>query len=374
MNLTVASCQNGDSEAVLLDQRSQKLLMVAGILLLAFSHWLIGGPDKHLNNLLYNLNFIPILVGGMLLGWQTAVLATLLTLAAEMPHLWTYWPHDQVYRMDQIFETFASGIGGVVIGLLASKERRQRARLEDATRELAAVNQEMRDNLERLTKAERMYAVAQLSASLAHEIRNPLASISGAAGILKRGNASAENARECLDVIEKESNRLNKLLANFLTFARPRAPRFQATDLVAVIDSTIALARHSGEARGVEFHRTIEGELPEAQCDSEQLKQVLLNLLMNAVHATGDGSVDLRAYARDGKAFIVVRDEGSGIPKDQEDRIFEPFFTTKPNGSGLGLAIASKIIEQHGGLLTARNSPGKGLTMVLQLPIKRDSV
>ena len=126
-------------------------------------------------------------------------------------------------------------------------------------RELAAVNQEMRDNLERLTKAERMYAVAQLSASLAHEIRNPLASISGAAGILKRGNASAENERECLEVIEKESNRLNKLLANFLNFARPRAPRFQPTDLAAVIDSTIALARHSGEASGMEFRRTIDG-------------------------------------------------------------------------------------------------------------------
>ncbi len=218
-----------------------------------------------------------------------------------------------------------------------------------------------------------MYAVAQLSASLAHEIRNPLASISGAAGILKRGNASPENERECLEVIEKESNRLNKLLANFLNFARPRAPRFQETDLVAVIDSTIALARHSGEACGIEFRRTINDPLPEVQCDSEQLKQVLLNLLMNAVHATGKGEVDLQAYTRDGSAFIVVRDEGAGIPKDQEDRIFEPFFTTKPNGSGLGLAIASKIVEQHGGLLTARNAPGKGLTMVLQLPVKRDS-
>jgi two-component system, NtrC family, sensor histidine kinase HydH len=368
----LGQCENEDY-VVLRDHRSQKLLMVGGILLLASSHWFIGGPDKHLNNLLYNLNFVPILVGGMLLGWRTAVLATLLTLAAEMPHLWKFWPNDETYRMDQIFETFASGIGGVVVGLLASKERRQRAKLEATTRQLAAVNQEMRDNLERLTKAERMYAVAQLSASLAHEIRNPLASISGAAGILKRGNASADNERECLEVIEKESNRLNKLLANFLNFARPRAPRFQPTDLVAVIDSTIALARHSGEASGVEFRRTIDGALPEVQCDSEQLKQVLLNLLMNAVHATGRGAVDLNAFARDGAAFIVVRDEGAGIPKDQEDRIFEPFFTTKPNGSGLGLAIASKIIEQHGGLLTARNAPGKGLTMVLQLPVTRET-
>ena len=107
-----------------------------------------------------------------------------------------------------------------------ARSGRHRAELEETTRELAQVNQELRDNLERLAKAERMYAVAQLSASLAHEIRNPLASISGAAGILKRGNASTQNVQECLEVIEKESTRLNKLLANFLNFARPRAPDF----------------------------------------------------------------------------------------------------------------------------------------------------
>lgn len=356
-------------KAVLRNWRSQRMVLAGGILVLALSHWLIQGPDKHLNNLLYNLNFIPILIGGMLLGWQTAVFATALTLVAELPHLLLMWPHDEAYLMDQIFETFASGIAGVAVGMLASKERRQRAKLEEATRELAAVNEELRNNLDRLTKAERMYAVAQLSASLAHEIRNPLASISGAAGILKRGHASSENVEECLEVIEKESNRLNKLLANFLSFARPRAPRFQATDLAAVIDSTVALARHSAEASNIEFRRRIDGALPEVECDSEQVKQVLLNLLMNAVHATGKGAIDLHAYARDGAAFITVRDEGAGIPKEQENRIFEPFFTTKTNGSGLGLAIASKIIEQHGGALTAQNAPGRGLTMVLQLPV-----
>ena len=138
MNIAVPSCQDRGSEVVLRDHRSQNLLLAAGVLLLAFSHWLIGGPDKHFNNLLYNVNFVPILVGGMLLGWRTAVFATLLTLAAEMPHLYAYWPNDETYRMDQIFETLSSGVGGVAVGLLASKERRHRAKLEVTTRELAA--------------------------------------------------------------------------------------------------------------------------------------------------------------------------------------------------------------------------------------------
>ena len=371
------ACNNewfqGRGADLLRNSRVQKLLIFGVILLLSLSHWFIGGPNKRVNNVLYNLNFVPILVGAMLFGWRNAVLTTALTLVSEVPHLWSVFSSDETYRTDQVVETLASGVAGVVVGLLASAERSHRARLEETTRELAQVNQELRDNLERLAKAERMYAVAQLSASLAHEIRNPLASISGAAGILKRGNASTQNVQECLEVIDKESTRLNKLLENFLNFARPRAPRFQPTDLAAVIDSTVALARHSGEASQIEFRRTIDGKLPEVQCDSEQLKQVLLNLLLNAAHATREGAVDLQAYARDGSAFITVRDEGAGIPKSQEDRIFEPFFTTKSNGTGLGLAIASKIVEQHGGRLTAQNAPGKGLTMVVQLPINRDS-
>lgn len=351
--------------------RSRKVLIACCIILFAFSHWLVGRPDKLLHNILYNLDFVPILAAGMLFGWRSAVLATALTVVAEAPHLWSRWPNDPAYRIDQMAETFASGVAGVVVGFLVAQERRQRSRLEATTAELARVNDELQQNMERLKKAERMYAVAQLSASLAHEIRNPLASISGAAGILSRGHASAENVAECLDVIQKESQRLNKLLTNFLSFARPRPPRFQVTDLVAVVDSTIALARHSGEAASIEFRRSISGSPTEVECDSEQLKQVLFNLLMNAVHATGTGAVDLRVWSSGESAYIAVQDEGQGIPKDQEDRIFEPFFTTKANGSGLGLAIASKIVEQHGGTLTARNEPGRGFAMELQLPISQ---
>jgi signal transduction histidine kinase len=104
-------------------------------------------------------------------------------------------------------------------------------------------------------------------------------------------------------------------------------------------------------------------------CDSEQVKQVLLNLIMNAIQATGQGAVDLHAFVKDGSVCIAVRDHGAGIPAEDEDRIFEPFFTTKETGSGLGLAIATRIAEQHGGTLSAENSPGQGLTMTLKLPL-----
>jgi signal transduction histidine kinase len=230
------------------------------------------------------------------------------------------------------------------------------------------MNVTLQANMERLRKAERLYAVGQMAASLAHEIRNPLSGIAGAAGILKRGHASMENVEDCCDIIDKESQRLTKLLADFLSFARPRPPRMQPADIVAVIDSVIVLARHSGRSKGIEFRRDTPEFLPEVICDAEQIKQVLLNLVMNAVDATARGVVTLRAALHNAELVLSVEDEGAGIPTGAEERIFEPFFTTKETGSGLGLAIAAQIAEQHGGAVSAQNLEGKGLRMMLRLP------
>jgi two-component system sensor histidine kinase HydH len=235
---------------------------------------------------------------------------------------------------------------------------------------LAEVYQELQQNFERLKRAERLYAAWQLSAGLAHEIRNPLASITGAAGILKRGHASGENRRDCLDIIEKETHRLNRLLSSFLDFARPRAPRFQRVELLSVFESVIGLAQHADGAAGIELLLEVEESLPELRCDPEQLKQVLLNLMINAIQATeGQGVVRLHAAVAADRLLIEVRDQGRGIPPAERDRIFDPFFTTKEHGTGLGLAVAAKIVEQHGGLLAAENNADRGMTFRVEFPL-----
>ena len=348
-----------------------QLLVLGSIPLVVSTHWLVPRPDKQIHNLLYHLDAIPLLAAAMLFGWRTSIVAAVLTIASELPQLWHFWPKDVTYRMDQIGETLVAGVAGLVVGWLSDRSHRQKVRIEAASHELERVNTELQQNMERLRKAERLYAVGQMSATLAHEIRNPLASLAGAAGILKRGHASAANVQECYEIIDRESQRLNKLLADFLSFARPRAPRLQPIDLTEVIDSVITLARHSPEAAGIAFRRSIDHDVPEVECDSEQIKQVLLNLVMNAAQATNRGIIDLNVAVRDEAVHISVRDQGTGIPKEQEDRIFEPFFTTKETGSGLGLAIAAQIAEQHGGALKAQNNPGQGLTMTLELPLAR---
>jgi signal transduction histidine kinase len=251
----------------------------------------------------------------------------------------------------------------------------QRKRVEDTKAELEQVYIELRQNIEHLKKTERLTAAGQLSASLAHEIRNPLASISGATGILSRGQASASDRAECLDILAKESQRLNKLLTNFLDFARPRLPRMQSTEPAELIRSVVSLAQHSTAQQHVTLEVRAEERDREIECDPEQIKQLLLNLILNAVQAAGDsGHVIIRSFFSADALSMEVSDNGSGIAPEDRDQIFDPFFTTRENGTGLGLAIAANIAAQHGGTLTCRPNPGRGTTFRLQLPVSAATV
>jgi signal transduction histidine kinase len=230
----------------------------------------------------------------------------------------------------------------------------------------------LQDNFEQMKRSERLFALGQLSAGLAHEIRNPLASIGGAPGILRRNPHLEPKDAECLDIISKECQRLNRLVGNFLDFARPRTPRYQTVDLAATLDSVIELAGHAIEKRPITLRRETLQQLPAIECDPELLRQVLLNLIINAIQAmAGGGDVVVSARPGQDRVLIQVKDEGCGIKPEDRDRMFDPFFTTKENGSGLGLSVAHQIVQQHGGVLTAEANPEKGMTFSLLLPLRR---
>lgn len=352
--------------------RWKSAFIAALIILLAVITWLTPPQAVEVHNILHHLNFLPLMMAGLLFGWRGAAWALLFVMFAQAPAIIRHsskWPLD---AQDQVVELGIFGAAGIVAGLLSDRERVQRKRVEATKVELEHVYTELRLKIDQMKKAERLSAAGQLAASLAHEIRNPLASISGAAGILRRGHASAANTDECLGILEKESQRLNKLLTNFLNFARPRLPRYQKVQPVALIESVATLARHAAILHDVELVLDLPAGICEIECDAEQLKQVLLNLIINAVQATeGRGTVLIRGSRVQNRLRIEILDEGCGIPSAQQDQIFDPFFTTKESGTGLGLAIAANIIEQHGGLLTSLSNPDKGMTFRIDLPLQR---
>jgi two-component system sensor histidine kinase HydH len=365
------SAWDNDSMAALpnhLRTSTAKVALIAClVLLLAVFTWFIPLHAEWLHNILHHLNILPFMLAGLWFGWRGALKTILLAAFLQTPTIYRHWDRAPTDAQDQIVELSTFGLAGLIAGVVSDRERMQRLRVETTKHELERVYRELQENIEQLKKTERLTAAGQLSASLAHEIRNPLASISGAAGILSRGKASIEIQQECLDILTLESKRLNKLLTNFLNFARPRLPRIQSVEAAELLKSVTALAQHPAAERSITLK--VQPQNASLSCDAEQIKQLLLNLLLNAIEASPEGSsVEIHGELEHGYYRMKVRDCGEGISPETAQHIFEPFFTTKANGTGLGLAIASTIATQHNGKLTCTASDNDGTTFVLELP------
>jgi two-component system sensor histidine kinase HydH len=246
---------------------------------------------------------------------------------------------------------------------------------------------------ERMKERDRLAALGQMAAGLAHEIRNPLGSIKGAAQFLQPGHTAegankdgkGESTREFLDIIIEEVNRLNKIVSQFLDYARPYRGEQRPLDVSDVLKKTLSLLPAAQLEGAVEIATNFAERMPPVRADAEQLVQVFLNLSLNAIQARTPGdapgklmiSTALRRATRRGAAaaFFEVRfrDSGVGIPPGDLKNLFIPFFTTKEKGTGLGLPISQRIIENHGGTIEVRSQPGEGATFTVLLPIEADA-
>jgi two-component system sensor histidine kinase PilS (NtrC family) len=236
---------------------------------------------------------------------------------------------------------------------------------------------EMEDHLKR---ADRLAAVGKMAAGIAHEIRNPLASISGSIEILKDDPGSSPQNQQLMGIVLREVNRLNTLIADFLLFARPFSPGKEKIHLNHLIEEILQMFTH-----GPDFNRRIRLETQfqddlHIQGDPHQIRQVFWNLFINAAQAMPEGGtlrVELRKNSfppaiSGGRVHgeISVIDSGTGIGEEELEKIFDPFFTTKERGTGLGLSIVHSIVEGYGGKVTVRSQPGQGTTFSVFLPLQ----
>ena len=346
-------------------------VVAAAIGLAALLHYLTPTTQLFWHQVFQRLYYLPVAYAALYFGWRGGILAAAISAASYIPHILHAWHHMPDYAMNQYAEIIVFFLVGAVTGVLADQGRRQRRELEQTTAQLAKVNRELQDSFEQIKRADRLSAIGQLSASLAHEIRNPLGSIEGAASLLEQDGTPQDIRHKSLAVIRKEVQRLNRLLTNLLDFARPRRPEFRDVDMRVVVDSVVALVAHSARQANVEIRRSFPESLGPVECDAEQLKQVLLNLTINAIQAMPEGGrLDLALAATPGGIRITVSDEGGGIPAEDMDHIFDPFFTTKAHGTGLGLSVAQQIANQHGGLLAAARNAEGGMTFRVELPAR----
>src|SRR3954463_3208531 len=238
---------------------------------------------------------------------------------------------------------------------------------------------ESRTEIERLhrtqmSRAEHMATLGEMATGLAHEIRNPLAGIAGVIEIIGRDLPTTSPARAVVKDVRQEITRINRIVSDLLQTARPHPPKVRKSDLNTTVEHAVMLGRQQAMAKGIEIALRKDSSLPEVEHDSDQIHQVLLNLLLNAQQAIDTkGKIEVTVERRGSSAVIEVIDTGRGIAPDHLPNIFRPFYTTKGDGTGLGLSLARRIVEDHQGRIDVTSTVGKGTTFAVVLPLQRTS-
>jgi two-component system NtrC family sensor kinase len=231
---------------------------------------------------------------------------------------------------------------------------------------------------EELRQAEKMSAVGLLVSGVAHELNNPLAGVLGYAQLLLASSLSGETTRRGLETILREAERCKRIVQNLQTFARKRRPQEEPVDVNEILESTLELHSYQLKVDDIDVEADLDPSLPRILGDAHQLRQVFLNIILNAHQAMagreGGGRLAVASRRRAGAVVVEIEDSGPGIPAEHLSRIFDPFFTTKEvgQGTGLGLSICYGIVEEHRGRISARDVPGGGARFTVELPIGRD--
>ena len=319
-----------------------------------------------INSSYYPIFYLPIMTAAMYFGPLGTLLWTLVASAAYCSYLpialreFELTPAAMAELSLRILFFF---LVGMIVNRFVMEYRTQVARYQALAETLSEANRSLKQAQAEARRAERLAALGQLSAGLAHEIRNPLGVIKGSAEILnqKLGTGDAL-AKELAGYIYTEVNRLSALVSRFLDFARPSRLDLRPRELTAVIEKSLKTVAGQGAAANVTVERDYASNLPPVMLDEELCDQVFTNLFLNACQAMGDAGGILRvriAYQAGVGVVTDIQDTGPGIAPDMKEQIFNPFVTTKKSGVGLGLAIVSKIVDAHGGSVRVVSEPGK---------------
>jgi two-component system, NtrC family, sensor histidine kinase HydH len=341
------------------------LKLVLSYLLIGYTH----GPDSYY----YPIFLIPVVSAATMLELPGVILVTAIACLAYFSFLLfvdtSFLPPDQIKIMSLHASFYA--IVAFLVYEQAKAKRDEVKRTQNAAERLAESNRNLRHAQVSLRRSERLAALGQLTAGLAHELRNPLGTIKASAEMLTKDSTRCrpEVMSEMTGYIVSEVDRVNGLIASFLDFARPLHIRPMRADLQAVIDDVVRQQSDLARSRNVAISvRMNDGPLW-FLFDPDLLKSAISNLVQNAIEASAPGQgVEIRAESRDENVMIFVSDHGEGIQAQNLESIFNPFFTTKPHGTGLGLAIVSKIIDEHEGRINVFSEAGAGTTFELTLP------
>lgn len=302
--------------------------------------------------------YIPIVAAAAWFGLRGGLFSAIVISVAVMPYIFMQEPgtHDLVGELVEI--VFYFFIGGL-IGALVDREWTARRQQQEAQIQVE--------------RSQKLSLVGQMAAGVAHEIKNPLASIKGAADILASDKTDAGARREFRGILQDEVRRIDNTVGEFLAFARPKETRAERVDLSELVRGCVRQVGAQAKQSGVEVKGQVESGI-QVNGDGEKLQQMTLNLILNALQASEKGHEVIVRMNRDGQvgALLEIVDTGSGISPEAAEHAFDPFFTTKSSGTGLGLAIVRSIVDNHGGEVALEPRPEGGTIARVRLPVWGD--
>lgn len=365
------------------------LSLVVVTILIGVLHFVTPGFRIFFHDAYRRLSYFPIAIGAILFGIRGGLFLALLSSLSYIPHLYLFWargPEAYYSEFSEILFYFAAGI---VIGLISSREKVLRKKYQELSEKLKISYLRLHSQAETLVEAEKqlgksrqMSALGHVSASLAHEIKNPLASIRGAAEILADEVPEEHPKFEFVRIIKSEISRLNQSVEKVLEYCRGAKDSDPSTDgageksaIKDIIQKAVELLNPQISGKKIKVTVNIDTTAAQLPVDEAGMHQVMMNLLVNAVDAVSPGGqIDISGTVETSEYRILVCDNGPGIDKETADRIFNPFVTFKEGGTGLGLSISSKIIKRLGGTVELEESPLGGAAFLIKLPVTMEKV
>ena len=321
------------------------VILVAGI---SFLHYFTEQSRHHYHVFYGELYFLPIVLAGLWFGLRGALATSLGITACYVPFAYWHWQGFSPDDLDRILSVALYNSLAAFIGVLKDRETILH---------------------ERQLKTESLAAMGKSLAAVAHDMKTPIIAIGGFSRSVLKRLKEGDPALEKLAIVIKETGRLENMIKDMLDFSRPLALHLTHEDLNEIVQNSLVLVAEMAEKKNVTIQTLLSKDISAVPCDVLRMKQVVVNLALNAVHASAEGgTVTVRTSIVGENIIIDVADCGCGIPYEQRNMIFDPFFTTKKEGTGLGLAIVKKIVEAHDGSLKILDNAPKGIVFRVILP------
>ncbi|MCG6917957.1 MAG: hypothetical protein LJE89_10460 [Deltaproteobacteria bacterium] len=332
--------------------RPRKIAVVVGLLALsAMVNYVIPIRLTMVQGLLTRFFYFPIFLGGLWFGLRGGVGVAFLATLICSPHVLMELGRNQTLFSDELLELLLFNLAGPLVGALSDRERRQRSKNEEL---------------------QTLAALGEAASSVAHEMKNIVIPMRGFIRRMRQICPLDSNAASYLEIVEKESARLDRMTQDMLSFARHPAVEKEMVDVKSLVEEVRRGLHEEFRTKGVQLLCRCEGEEPPVLLNRDRVHLVLVNLLYNALHASSSGKeVRLLTCRHQDCLRIVIEDFGIGIPQEYLERIFQPFFTTLPKGTGLGLAITQRVMEEHRGKIQVESESGFGTRVTLEFPAPR---